>query len=72
METERRSQEMQARANALAAENERVFRELQDKRRNWRPIPIAHEYAPRDPACRFCDDPPDHERHQTGTVIVSE
>jgi hypothetical protein len=37
--------------------------ELESMRKSWRPIPISHQWEPRDGRCRFCDDPRGHERH---------
>jgi hypothetical protein len=55
----------QQQALALRGEVELLRREVEDKRKNWAPIKIAHPYTPRDPGCMFCDDPQDDPRHVT-------
>lgn len=54
----------EARVRALSGEAHELRREVEDKRKNWAPIKISHPYAPRDPGCTFCDDPPEDPRHQ--------
>jgi hypothetical protein len=65
----KRLQEMlidaQTRESAVAIEAYELRREVEDKRKNWAPIKIAHPYTPRDPGCMFCDDPQDDLRHVT-------
>lgn len=39
--------------------------EVADLRNNWRPVPMVHEWQPRDPQCALCDDPRDSARHRT-------
>lgn len=41
-----------------------LTRELEDKRKNWAPIKLAHPWEPRDGACKFCDDPREDPRHE--------
>lgn len=38
--------------------------ELKMMRTHWRPIPIVHEWEPRDSRCALCDEPRDNTRHQ--------
>jgi hypothetical protein len=38
-------------------------REIDDMKRTWRPVPISHQWEPRDGRCALCDDHRDHERH---------
>jgi hypothetical protein len=47
---------------ALADENETM-------RANWRPVPITHEWQPRNPQCALCNEPRDSARHR---VAVQE
>jgi len=52
------------RARGLAADVARLKAEVETMRENWRPVPIAHQWVPRDPQCALCDDVRDHPRHQ--------
>jgi hypothetical protein len=56
----------QRKVRALGVEADELRREVEDKRKNWAPIKIAHPYTPRDPGCMFCDDPPEDPRHAEG------
>lgn len=53
----------------LNAELAELRRELEDKRKNWAPIPIAHPWTPRDPHCVLCDDPREAPRHNVGEKV---
>jgi hypothetical protein len=54
---------MNDRLFALGSEVRELRREVEDKRKNWAPIKIAHPYTPRDAGCQFCDDPREDPRH---------
>lgn len=51
------------RNRALECQLAELRREVEDKRKNWAPIPIAHPWTPRDPHCVLCDDPREAPRH---------
>jgi hypothetical protein len=38
--------------------------QIETMKANWRPIPIVHEWQPRNPQCVYCDDPREAVRHQ--------
>jgi len=38
--------------------------EVEQMRAHWRPVPISHEWQPRNPQCALCDEPRDSVRHQ--------
>lgn len=44
-----------------------AYREIDDEvklmREHWRPVPITHEWQPRNPQCALCDEPRDSARH---------
>jgi hypothetical protein len=61
----------QRKVRALGLDADELRREVEDKRKNWAPIKIAHPYAPRDPGCMLCDDPPEDPRHATGRPAVA-
>jgi hypothetical protein len=42
--------------------------EVEQMRQHWRPVPITHEWTPRDPQCALCDEPRDALRHQMPVV----
>jgi chromosome segregation ATPase len=44
-------------------ENRKRAEEIDNLRTNWRPVPITHEWQPRNPQCALCDDPRDSVRH---------
>lgn len=62
----------------LTSETYRLERELADRRSetkkladevahlkaHWRPVPMTHEWQPRNPQCALCDDTRDSVRHQ--------
>lgn len=52
------------RADSLAAEVAMLKRRVEDMRANWAPVPIAHEWQPKNPQCMFCDEPREAARHQ--------
>jgi hypothetical protein len=52
------------RARGLAEDVSRLKKEVEDMRKHWRPVPIAHPWQPRDPQCIFCDDFRDAPRHR--------
>lgn len=54
----------QIRASSMTGQIGRLQAEVAEMRRTWRPIPIAHEWQPRDPQCALCDEPRDAERHR--------
>lgn len=37
--------------------------QIKNMEANWRPVPIAHEWQPRNPQCALCDEPRDAARH---------
>lgn len=43
----------------------RLAKEVKHLRANWRPVPMVHEWQPRNPQCALCDDPRDSARHVT-------
>jgi len=44
--------------------------EVENMRANWRPVPITHEWQPRNPQCALCDEPRDAARHQVERSVV--
>jgi protein-tyrosine phosphatase len=54
----------QRKVRALADEVAELKREVEDKRKHWAPVPIAHPWEPRDSQCVLCDDPRDAPRHR--------
>lgn len=44
--------------------NMKLTEEVETMRANWRPVPITHEWQPRNPQCALCDEPRDSARHQ--------
>jgi hypothetical protein len=65
-EFEARALTAETRMRNLQGEIRELRREVEDKRKNWTPIKIAHPYVPRDSGCQFCDDPQGDPRHQQG------
>lgn len=49
----------------LTAENKKLADEVAHLKANWRPVPMTHEWQPRNPQCALCDDPRDSARHRT-------
>jgi hypothetical protein len=45
-------------------ESKRLAKEVEYVKANYRPVPITHEWQPRNPQCALCDDPRDSSRHQ--------
>jgi hypothetical protein len=39
-------------------------REAEQMRTHWRPVPITHEWQPKNPQCMLCDEPRDAVRHR--------
>jgi hypothetical protein len=39
-------------------------REVEQMRKHWRPVPITHEWQPKNPQCALCDEPRDAARHR--------
>ena len=67
VEWEETAEALTTEVRRVAAENRRMARELDDKRRNWRPIPIPHPFETLDrPKCLHCDDPESAPRHYAG------
>lgn len=46
------------------AEGKKLAEEVAHLKANWRPVPMTHEWQPRNPQCALCDDPRDSVRHQ--------
>lgn len=42
----------------------RLTAEVEQMKTHWRPVPITHEWTPRNPQCALCDEPRDAARHQ--------
>lgn len=40
-----------------------LLAEVKQMREHWRPVPITHEWQPRNPQCALCDEPRDSPRH---------
>jgi septal ring factor EnvC (AmiA/AmiB activator) len=58
--------EMDKTRSALAAEkaaSRKLAEEAEQMRTHWRPVPITHEWIPRNPQCALCDEPRDSARH---------
>lgn len=47
----------------LRSANRQLEHRIAKMQESWRPIPIPHEWHPRDPRCVLCDDPRDAPRH---------
>lgn len=47
--------------------NIKLTEEVETMRAHWRPVPITHEWQPRNPQCALCDEPRDSARHQEAT-----
>jgi hypothetical protein len=65
-EAERNRYEAASQSQALADEVRRLKAELEAVKINWRPVPITHEWQPKNPQCALCDEPRDAARHQVG------
>jgi hypothetical protein len=37
---------------------------VEQMKAHWRPVPITHQWQPKNPQCMFCDDPRESARHQ--------
>lgn len=46
-----------------AADIANLKRQLEDMRKHWRPVPITHQWQPRNPQCALCDESRDSPRH---------
>lgn len=56
--------------SALAAEklaSRKLAEETEQMRTHWRPVPITHDWTPRNPQCALCDEPRAAGRHQVDT-----
>lgn len=53
------------------AESRKRAEEIDNLHTNWRPVPITHEWQPRNPQCALCDDPRDSARHKVGQIRVA-
>lgn len=51
--------------------NKKLAEEVANVKANWRPVPMTHEWQPRNPQCALCDDPRDSVRHQVDQVRVA-
>lgn len=60
------------RSNRQWEELQKVRTEIEDMRKSWRPIPISHQWEPRDGRCALCDDHREHERHRRPVGIPQE
>lgn len=49
------------------ADMRKLTREVEQMREHWRPVPIMHEWQPKDPQCALCDEPRAAARHQVDT-----
>lgn len=47
------------------AEVRRLAEEVEHLKTHWRPVPMTHEWTPRNPQCALCDEPRDSARHVT-------
>jgi hypothetical protein len=55
----------------LARERHKVHAltaEVEQMRKHWRPVPITHEWQPKNPQCALCDEPRDAARHRVDTA----
>jgi hypothetical protein len=48
----------------LTAENAQMQTAMAQMREHWRPVPLAHEWEPRNYQCALCDEPRDAPRHR--------
>lgn len=60
----------ESRTAELEREVGRLKAELEVIKTNWRPVPITHEWQPRNPQCALCDEPRDSARHQADRNVV--
>jgi len=49
---------------AIRVERRDLRAEVEQMRTHWRPVPITHEWQPRNPQCALCDEPRDSQRHR--------
>jgi hypothetical protein len=55
----------------LAAEGHKaatLAKEVEQMKAHWRPVPITHEWQPKNPQCMLCDEPRDAARHRVDTA----
>jgi hypothetical protein len=45
------------------AETRKLAEEVKHLKTHWRPVPMTHEWTPRNPQCALCDEPRDSPRH---------
>lgn len=50
--------------NMVRGDCRKLGGEVDHLREHWRPVPMTHEWQPRNPQCALCDDPRDSVRHQ--------
>jgi len=55
---------MEARARDAESRIFLLEQELAAVKSSWRPVPITHEWQPKNPQCALCDEPRDAARHQ--------
>jgi hypothetical protein len=60
---EGRAFDANGKVRSLVSEVHEMRREVEDKRKHWTPIKIAHRWQPRNGACELCDDPREDPRH---------
>jgi hypothetical protein len=46
------------------AVGKKLAEEVEHLKAHWRPVPMTHEWQPRNPQCALCDDPRDSPRHR--------
>ena len=51
----------------LRAQVRGLGQEIETMKTHWRPVPIVHEWQPRNPHCIYCDEPREAVRHQRTT-----
>lgn len=54
------------RAARAESANRRLRAEVEQMREHWRPVPIVHEWQPKE-RCRLCDEPRASARHRVDT-----
>ena len=65
-ETEAARGGMEKRALAAERRVQRLEKELEVVKSTWRPVPMVHEWQPKNPQCALCDEPRDAARHRVG------
>lgn len=59
----------------LAAEGlkaAKLAKEVEHLKATWRPVPITHEWQPKNPQCMLCDEPRDSARHKVDGSVVPD